>query len=341
VGSAFVDACRRRPVDHTPVWFMRQAGRYLPSYRKLRAQRGMLEIAKDPGLASDVTVDPVRQLGVDAAVVFADIMLPLEGVGIRFRIEENLGPVIERPIGGKGDVEALADFDPDAHAGYVLRTIALAVEKLAGTPLVGFSGAPFTLASYLVEGAPSREFLKTKKMMYSDPEAWDSLMSKLTRLVTAYLGAQARSGVDAVQVFDSWVGCLSPEDYRRYVMPYTSAVFSRLAGSVPTIHFCANSSALLEEFAATGAEVISVDWRVPIDTVWDRAGSDKGVQGNLDPALAAAGGRAMEDAVAGIMKKAAGRRGHIFNLGHGVLPDTPPENLRRVVQMVQGWKGGD
>ncbi len=338
--STFVDACRRKQVDHTPVWFMRQAGRYLPSYRKLRSQKGMLEIAKDPRLASDVTVDPVRELGVDAAVVFADIMLPLEGVGVKFRIEENVGPIIERPIAGREDVEALADFDPDAHAGYVLETIALAVEKLAGTPLVGFSGAPFTLASYLVEGGPSREFQKTKKMMYSDPEAWDLLMSKLTRLVAAYLGAQVRSGVDAVQVFDSSVGCLSPEDYRRYVRPYTSAVFGGVAGSVPTIHFCANSSALVEEFAATGAEVISVDWRVPVDSVWDRAGKDKGVQGNLDPVLAATGGGAMEDAVAGIMRKASGRRGHIFNLGHGVLRDTPPENLRRVVQMVQGWKGG-
>jgi uroporphyrinogen decarboxylase len=338
--NTFIDACRRREVDHTPVWFMRQAGRYLPSYRKLRSEKGILEIAKDPKLASEVTVDPVRQLGVDAAVMFADIMLPLEGVGVKFRIEENLGPVIENPIRTRADVESLGEFDPEKHVGHVLQTISLAVEKLGGVPLVGFSGAPFTLASYLIEGAPSREFQKTKSMMYAEPETWDLLMSHLTRLVVGYLRAQAKAGASALQLFDSWVGCLSPSDYEAYVKRFTSEIFGGVAGGAPTIHFCANSSSLIEAFEETGCDVLSVDWRVPIDKVWARTGGRKGVQGNLDPAAASAGGRIMEEGVADILRRASGRRGHVFNLGHGVLKDTRPENLRRVVEMVHGWGGG-
>ena len=334
MSSGFVDACRRKSVERTPVWFMRQAGRYLPSYRKLRSEKGILEIAKDPGLASEVTVDPVRQLGVDAAVMFADIMLPLEGIGVKFRIEENLGPVIENPIRTREDVEALGDFDPESHVPHVLGTISLAVEKLSGVPLVGFSGAPFTLASYLIEGAPSREFHLTKKMMYTDPDTWRLLEARLTKLVVKYLRAQVRSGVSAVQLFDSWVGCLGPSDYSAYVKRHTTEVFARVGSSVPTIHFCANSSALVEEFAETGCDVVSVDWRVPIETVWKRTGGRKAVQGNLEPAAAAAGGKVMERAVVDIMKRTAGRRGHVFNLGHGVLRDTPPENLKKVVEMV-------
>lgn len=315
---------------------MRQAGRYLPSYRKLRLTKGILEIAKDPELASDVTVDPVTQLGVDAAVMFADIMLPLEGIGVKFRIEENLGPVIENPIKSMKDVEALAEFDPNKHANKVLETITLSLKKLGGTPLVGFSGAPFTLASYIIEGAPTRDFQKTKSLMYTDPDTWNLLMSRLTKLVASYLRAQIKSGVSVVQLFDSWVGCLSQADYDLYVRRYTSEIFSAVGGEVPTIHFCANSSPLIESFAATGCDVLSVDWRVPIETVWERTGGNKGVQGNLDPAAAAAGGVVMEDAVKRILGKASGRRGHIFNLGHGVLWDTPPENLRKVVEMVHG-----
>ncbi|MDE1857591.1 MAG: uroporphyrinogen decarboxylase [Thaumarchaeota archaeon] len=334
--STFVDACRRKQVDHTPVWFMRQAGRYLPSYRKLRTTKGILEIAKDPELASDVTVDPVRRLGVDAAVMFADIMLPLEGVGVKFRIEENLGPVIQNPIRTMKDVEALSEFDPDRHVDNVLGTIRLAVKKLRGTPLVGFSGAPFTLASYLVEGSPTRDFQKTKSLMYTEPDVWRSLMSRLTRLVIVYLRAQVRDGVSAAQLFDSWVGCLSPEDYRTFAMPYTKEIFGALGRKVPTIHFCANSGTLVEDFARTGPDVLSVDWRVPIGTVWERTAGTKGVQGNLDPAAAAAGGKVMEKGANRILEEAAGRRGHVFNLGHGVLRETPPENLRRLVQLVHG-----
>ena len=328
-----------KQVEQTPVWFMRQAGRYLPSYRKLRSEKGVLEIARDPELASEVTVDPVRRLGVDAAVIFADIMLPLEGIGVKFRIEENLGPVIENPIRSREDVERLGEFDPAQHVGHVLQTISMAVDKLDGTPLVGFSGAPFTLGSYLIEGAPSREFGLTKKMMYSDPEAWNLLESRLAKLVVEYLRAQIRCGVSAVQLFDSWAGCLSPADYSAHVGPYSSEIFRGVGEKVPRIHFCANSSSLLEEFAATGCDVLSVDWRVPIETVWERSGGKKGVQGNLDPAAAAAGGRAMEDGVGDILRNASGRRGHIFNLGHGVLKETPPENLEKIVDMVHRGRG--
>lgn len=338
--SAFLDACRLKEVERTPVWFMRQAGRYLPSYRKLRAEKGILEIAKDPELASEVTVDPVRQLGVDAAVMFADIMLPLEGIGVKFRIEENLGPIVENPVRTVHDVEALGDFDPERDVGNVLETVARATEKLDGVPLIGFSGAPFTLASYMVEGSPSREFQMTKGMMRSEPEAWGLLMSRLTRLVIAYLRAQVKSGASAVQLFDSWVGCLSPGDYGRHAQQYTAEIFESVGGSVPRIHFCANSSSLLERFAATGCDVLSIDWRVPIGSVWDRTGGRVAVQGNLDPAAAAAGGPLLDAAVAEVMEGARGRRGHVFNLGHGVLRETAPESLKRVVDTVHGWKGG-
>ncbi len=335
MGSLLVDACMRKEVERTPVWFMRQAGRYLPSYRKLRTDKGILDIAKDPELASEVTVDPVRQLGVDAAVVFADIMLPMEGIGVKFRIEEKVGPVILNPIRTKKDVESLGRFDPEEQVGYVLETIEKAVQKLRGTPLVGFSGAPFTLASYLIEGSPSREFHLTKKLMYSDPDSWQMLMDELSRLVADYLKAQVRSGASAVQLFDSWVGCLSPGDYEAFVKPYTARIVQALKGSVPTIHFCANSAALVECFAETGCDAISVDWRIPIDQVWERAGGKTAVQGNLDPAAVVPGGKILDERVADILRRAKGRRGHIFNLGHGVLRETPPENLKRVVQLVR------
>jgi uroporphyrinogen decarboxylase len=339
MSGGFLDACRMKPVARTPVWFMRQAGRYLPSYRRLRAEKGILEIAKDPELASEVTVDPVRQLGVDAAVMFADIMLPLEGMGVRFRIEENVGPVVEDPIRTMEDVEALEDFDPDRHVAHVMKTIALAVEKLDGVPLVGFSGAPFTLAGYLIEGAPSREFQLTKTMMFKDPDTWAALESKLSKMVVKYLRAQIRSGASAVQLFDSWAGCLSPADYATYVKRYSAEVFRGVGERVPRIHFCANSSSLIEQFAETGPDVLSVDWRVPIGTVWERTGGKKGVQGNLDPVVAATGGKVMVEGVSTVLREAEGRRGHIFNLGHGVLKETPPGNLRRIVEMVHASGG--
>ncbi|HZW84555.1 MAG TPA: uroporphyrinogen decarboxylase, partial [Nitrososphaerales archaeon] len=291
-------------------------------------------IARDPELASDVTVEPVKLLGVDAAVVFADIMLPMEGIGVKFRIEENLGPVIESPVRTKEDVEMLGDFKAEEHVGHVLTTIARSSEKLGETPLVGFSGAPFTLASYLIEGSPSRDFSNTRKMMLADPETWADLMEKLTPLVVEYLRAQTKAGASALQLFDSWVGCLSKEDYVAFVQPYTKRVMESLKGSVPTIHFCANSGHLVESFAETGCNGLSVDWRVPIGEVWERTGGKVSVQGNLEPAVAAYGGDLLRARVEGVMKAARGRRGHVFNLGHGVLRETPPDNLKTIVEMV-------
>jgi uroporphyrinogen decarboxylase len=332
--SVFLDACRRKNVEYTPVWFMRQAGRYLPSYRKLRGTRGVLEIAKDPELASNVAVEPVKKLGVDAAILFADIMLPLEGVGIKFNIQENLGPVVQNKIESRKDVDLIGEFDAETHVPYVLQTIEKTNEKLNGIPLIGFSGAPFTLAGYLIEGSPSREFVLTKRMMYQKPDAWRELMRKLTNLVKKYLAAQVASGASAIQLFDSWVGCLSPVDYETFVMKYTKEIFDSLHGRVPTIHFCANSSGLIEDFARTGCDVISVDWRLPINQAWKRSGNRHAVQGNLDPALAVSGGKLMDKGTRDILKRASGHAGHIFSLGHGVMRETPPSNLQRVVTLV-------
>ncbi len=332
--SVFLDACFRRETEYTPVWFMRQAGRYLPSYRKLKGTKSVLEIAKDPELASRAVVDAVQELGVDAGIIFADIMLPLEGMGINFSIEENLGPVVSNPIRSESDVSRIADFQPEYHAGGVFDAIEETVRKLDGTPLIGFSGAPFTLAGYLIEGAPSRDLERTKALMYGETEVWSSLMGKLTDMVKVYLREQVRHGVQALQLFDSWVGCLSPNDYALYVLPYTREILQSVGADIPTIHFCANSSALVEQFRSTGARVLSVDWRVGIGEVWDRCDDTVAVQGNLDPVAAVAGGVALESGVKRILEDAHPHQGHIFGLGHGVLRDTPPENLRKIVQMV-------
>ena len=333
--STFLDACHRKEPEHTPVWFMRQAGRYLPSYRALKASRSILDIAKDPDMASQVVVDAVDALGVDAGIVFADIMLPLEGMGVQFKIEENVGPIVTNPIRTKDDVNSLKEIDPERDIGYVLNGIDSTLQKLDGrVPLIGFSGAPFTLAGYLIEGRPSRDLEKTKRMMYREPEAWNSLMGALTKMVVAYLSSQISHGVDAVQLFDSWVGCLSPGDYRTYVSEHTRTIMRSLDGSVPKIHFCANSSSLIEEFVETGPDVLSVDWRLPISDVWRRTSERTAVQGNLDPVLALAGGEQMRRGVSGILEQSRDSVGHIFSLGHGVLRETPPENLREIVKMV-------
>jgi uroporphyrinogen decarboxylase len=331
--SAFVGACRRRETEYTPVWFMRQAGRFLPSYRKVKGNRQMLDIARDPSLSSQVVTDAVQDLGVDAGIIFADIMLPLEAMGVKFRIEEDLGPIVANPICGPADVAALAKPDAENDLSFVYGGIDEAIRKLDGrTPLIGFSGAPFTLAAYMIEGGPSRELAKTRALMYSSPDTWRPLMKSLTGMIKEYLRLQVKHGVDTIQLFDSWVGCLSPRDYREFVFPYTREILGSVT-SVPRIHFCADSSALVEEFHATGPEVLSVDWRVPIDQVWKRCGKTA-VQGNLDPAVAVAGGREMERRVEEILVKAKGNPGHIFSLGHGVLKETDPENLKKIVRMI-------
>jgi uroporphyrinogen decarboxylase len=335
VNTTFLDACNRKEPAHTPVWFMRQAGRYLPSYRELKANRSILDIAKDPKLASQAVVDAVDALGVDAGIIFADIMLPLEGMGVQFKIEENVGPIVTNPIRTMDDVNSLELFDPERDVGYVFDGIDATIQRLNDrVPLIGFSGAPFTLAGYLIEGRPSRDLEKTKQMMYREPETWDSLMGALTTMVVAYLVRQASHGVEAVQLFDSWVGCLSPSDYERYVSRHTKAIMRSLDGRVPKIHFCANSSSLLEEFIATGPDVLSLDWRVPISQAWDRSQHRIGIQGNLDPVLALTGGEPMRREASAILAQSRGRPGHVFSLGHGVLRDTPPENLREIVKLV-------
>jgi uroporphyrinogen decarboxylase len=332
--APFLDACYRKKTEFTPVWFMRQAGRYLPSYRRIKGARTVTELAKDPALASEAAVDAVRSLGVDAGIVFADIMLPLEGMGVVFEIRENVGPLVSNPVRTQDDADALGKLVPETDMGYLCEGITATLEKLDGSvPLIGFSGAPFTLAAYLVEGGPSRDLEKTKTLMYAKPEVWKSLMGKLADMVSDYLGVQAKYGVHAVQLFDSWVGCLSPADYEQFVLPYTKQVFSSIKG-IPRIHFCADSHSLIEAFHRSGADVLSVDWRVRIEDVWKRCSGKTAVQGNLDPSAALAGGQGMEKGVSDVLRGARGKRGHVFSLGHGVLRDTDPENLRKIVKLV-------
>lgn len=335
MNSTFLDACNKKEPAHTPVWFMRQAGRYLPSYRAMKGSRSILELAKDPSLASQAVVDAVNALGVDAGIVFADIMLPLEGMGVSFKIQENVGPVVANPIRTADDVNSLKEFSPDEDVGYVLDGIDATVQKLGDhVPLIGFSGAPFTLAGYMIEGQPSRDLEKTKRMMYGEPETWRRLMSALTKMVKTYLSAQISHGVDAIQLFDSWVGCLSPSDYELYVFPYTKEIIQSVDGRVPRIHFCANSAPLFEKFLETGSDVLSVDWRIDMGKAWVKSRDIAGIQGNLDPALALAGGEAMRREVGRILRQSEGHPGHIFSLGHGVLKETPPENLQNIVELV-------
>ena len=337
MNSTFLDACNRKEPAHTPVWFMRQAGRYLPSYRAVKGDRPVTEIARDPALASQVVVDAVRALDVDAGIIFADIMLPLEGMGVQFRIEENVGPIVTNPIRTLDDVNSLETLSPEEDVGYIFDGIEATLQKLDDTvPLIGFSGAPFTLAGYIIEGRPSRDLEKTKQMMYREPETWHRLMSALTKMITTYLASQVSHGVHAIQLFDSWVGCLSPTDYESYVSEYTNEIMTSLGAKVPRIHFCANSASLLEQFIDTGPDVLSVDWRIEISDAWERSSDRAGIQGNLDPVLALAGGEAMRREARKIIEQSKGHRGHIFSLGHGVLRETEPESLRELVKLVHG-----
>jgi uroporphyrinogen decarboxylase len=333
VNDRFLRACRHEPVDATPVWFMRQAGRSFAAYRKLRERYGILELAKTPDLCAEVTLMPVRELGVDAAVLFADIMLPLEPMGVGLRIEPDIGPIIDRPIRSAADVTALRPFDP-AEVSFTLDAIRLVRRELAGQAgVIGFSGAPFTLACYLIEGRPSRDFALAKAFMYREPAAWHDLMGRLSTMVVAYLRAQVEAGADVVQLFDSWVGGLGPADYRDFVQPHVRAIFAALA-DVPTIHFGTGTAALLELMAEAGGDVIGLDHRVSLERSWQRIGHDRGVQGNLDSARLLAGWEATRVGALAVLDEAAGRPGHVFNLGHGVLPATDTELLRRLVAFV-------
>ena len=333
MSDRFVRACRLEPVDATPVWFMRQAGRSFAAYRRLRERHGILELAKSPELCAEVTLMPVRELGVDAAVLFADIMLPLEPMGVGLRIEPEVGPIIDRPIRSAADVAALGPFDP-SEVSFTLDAIRIVRRELAGTAgVIGFSGAPFTLACYLVEGRPSRDFATAKAFMYREPDAWHELMRRLSAMVIAYLRAQVEAGAEVVQVFDSWVGGLGPHDYATFVQPHVRSIFDAL-GDVPTIHFGTGTSSLLEAMAAAGGRVIGLDHRTSIAEAWPRLGRDRCVQGNLDAARLLAGWDATRDGALRVLAEADGRPGHVFNLGHGVLPETDTDLLRRLVDLV-------
>jgi len=332
---AFLRACRREPVPYTPVWLMRQAGRYMAEYRAVRERFGFLELCHNPEAAAEVTVTAVDRLGVDAAIIFADILLLLEPLGVGLEFTKGDGPVIHRPVRTPEDVARLSAYDTADALSFMYEAVRLTRRALAGrVPLIGFSGAPFTLASYLIEGGGSRHYVHTKALMYRHPDAWDDLLSLLAQLVNAYLKNQVAAGAEAVQLFDSWVGCLSPADYRRYVLPHTRAAIAGLAPETPVIHFGTETVGLLSAIRETGASVIGVDWRIDLDDAWSRIGHDTAIQGNLDPVVLFAPPAEIRRRVKDILDRAAGRPGHIFNLGHGVLPQTPVDHACALVDTV-------
>ena len=332
--SPFMRACRREPTSYTPVWLMRQAGRYMESYRQIRARVSFLELCKTPDLAAEVTVDAVERLGVDAAIIFADILLILEPMGMQLEFSAGDGPVLHNPLQTAADVERLQEVDAAASLSFVMQAVRAARAALApDLPLIGFAGAPFTLASYMIEGGSSRQYTRTKQFMYTQPQAWHALMALLSRNVARYLNAQAAAGAQAVQLFDSWVGNLSPADYRAFVLPYSRDMIASVTPGVPVLHFGTGTNALLELMRDAGGDVIGVDFRVELDDAWRRLG-DVGIQGNLDPAVLMAGRPYIRQRVLGILRQAGGRAGHIFNLGHGILPTTPADNVRALVDDV-------
>jgi uroporphyrinogen decarboxylase len=333
--SLLLRAARREPTPATPVWLMRQAGRFLPEYRALRARHGFLELCRNPAAAAEVTMLPIDRLGVDAAILFADILLIVEPLGVGLEFAKGEGPVIRRPVRTGAQVAALPAVDPAAAMSFVFETVRAVVRALAGRlPLIGFAGAPFTVASYLVEGGPSREYLHTKRLMYEEPEAWHRLMDLLTQATARYLNGQIAAGAQAVQLFDSWIGVVSPADYRVFVQPHVRTVMKALSPGVPVIHFGTGTAGLLELMRDAGGDVIGLDWRVDLDTAWKRLGPDVGVQGNLDPVALLSPPSVFKERVRDILTRAGGRPGHIFNLGHGVLPQTPPDHVRALVDMV-------
>lgn len=334
--SAFLRAVRGEPVEHTPVWFMRQAGRSLPEYRKVREGVGMLESCQDPDLVTEITLQPVRRYGVDAAILFSDIVLPLKAVGVDLDIVPGVGPVVAHPVRTLADVAAIPDLTPE-HVSFTTAAIRALVAELGPTPLIGFAGAPFTVASYLVEGGPSKDHALTKAMMYGAPGVWDALLAKIAAIDAAYLRVQVAAGASAIQLFDSWAGALTPDDYRRSVLPYSAAVLGAVADlGVPRIHFGVGTGSLLPLLAEAGADVVGVDWRTPLDSAIPLVG-DRAVQGNLDPTLVFAPTEVMTARAAEILDAGRAAKGHVFNLGHGVLPSTDPDQLARLTEFVQRY----
>ncbi len=314
---------------------MRQAGRYMEEYRTLRAQYGFLDLCKRPDLAAEITVAPVEKLGVDAAILFADILLVLEPLGVGLEYAKGDGPIIHRPVRNSKDVDALKDFDPEKELAFVYEAVAKICKALGNSvPLIGFAGAPFTLACYLIEGGSSRNYVHTKKLFYTWPEAWKRLMERLARIVAEYLNGQIAAGAQAVQLFDSWAGCLAPPDYERFALPYTKSVIDAIAPGVPVIHFSTGTAGLLKSIRAAGGDVIGLDWRVNLDDGWAAVGHDVAVQGNLDPVALFAAAKDIKARVADILRRAGGRPGHIFNLGHGILPETPVDHVIAMVEIV-------
>ena len=338
LGGRFLDACRRRATDVRPVWFMRQAGRYLKPYRDIRAKHGILEICKKPELAATVTLQPIEILDVDAAIIFADLLLPVEPMGLKLEFVSNEGPSIENPITQPEDIDELSTDHTD-DLGYVGEAIKLVSRALAGRiPIIGFVGAPFTLASYMIEGGASKTFLQTKKLMFANETMWRRLMGKLVDVLGAFAGLQIGAGARAIQIFDSWVGALSPEDYVRFVQPYSRALVERIrASGVPVIHFGTGAGGFLRELHAAGGDVIGVDWRVNIDQAWMDIGYRSAIQGNLDPAALFSPLPELRTKVTDLLRRTGTRPGHIVNLGHGILPETPVDNVKAVVQIVRDF----
>lgn len=339
MNSRFLDACRRRSTDVRPVWFMRQAGRYMKQYRDIRNKHGILEICKRPDLAAAVTLQPIEVLDVDAAIIFADLLLPVEPMGLKLEFRSGEGPHIDNPIQNSTDIDALSTSNTD-DLGYVGESIQLVTRTLAGkVPVIGFVGAPFTLASYMIEGGPSKTFLKTKKLMYHDEILWRRLMGKIVDVLGTFALMQVSSGARCIQVFDSWVGALASDDYVRYVQPYSRALIERIrSSSVPVIHFGTGCSGFFRELHAAGGDVMGVDWRMNIDQAWMDISYRSAVQGNLDPTALFAPLPELKAKVHEILKRTGTRPGHIFNLGHGILPETPVENVKAVVQFVRDFR---
>lgn len=331
----FLNACKRKDVDCTPVWMMRQAGRYLEEYREIRKKHSFLEMCKTPELVVEVTLQPVRRFEIDAAIIFADILLPLEHMGIDFEFTKGEGPHIKNPIRTIEDIKNLRPISPFEQMPYLFEAIKNVLSELNGqVPLIGFSGAPFTLASYVIEGGGSRNYENTKALMYSEPKAWHLLMEKLTDMVIVYLNAQIKAGVQAIQVFDSWVGCLSPLDYCEFVLPHQQRLFEHLDKSVPHIHFAFGASHLIEFVNKAGGDIIGIDWRINLDEAWQKIGYDKGIQGNLDPVALHGSKDYIKARVIDILNRANKRNGHIFNLGHGILPNAPVDNVKYMIDLV-------
>jgi uroporphyrinogen decarboxylase len=335
VEPLLVRAARRcATVERTPVWFMRQAGRSLPEYRAIRERWGLFDVVRQPELCAEVTLQPVLRHDVDAAVMFTDIMFPVLGMGVDVELVENVGPVVGRPVESAADVARLAVPEPEESCPFILESVRLVREALRpDQAVIGFCGGPFTVAGYLIEGKPTREFVKVKTMMYREPEVWHALMDRLADAFVKYVAGKVRAGADVIQVFDSWVGALSPADYAEFVQPYSARILASL--EVPTIHFGTGTATLLGAMREAGGDVIGLDWRIPLDEGWERVGFDRGVQGNLDPAVLLGPWERAEEAARDVLTRAGGRPGHIFNLGHGVLPATDPADLSRLVELVK------